>query len=362
MRLTDEQIGAELRALRKTPSEKFAAELDAWAAEGFPSLRELQGPEAEGPAPRGIKRLFAFATRRPAIAALAGGAVIVLVASVSVTAFLESNRSTTPTGIEPFLSAPAVKNGESVPQSAQGPGSSAAGTTVPPATLLSRPHNGRSQVQERSASIGLSSDAGKVQGAADGVIQVTDRYNGLVDSSTVHVGGSNGHASFALRIPTIHLNDAMADLSDLGHVTSLDQGSSNVTGSYADAGKAYRDAQAKVASLLEQLHSASSPSGAASVQQQLVVARQQLAAARVALRDLKQRVTLTPVSVQITAHGDGNWSIGDAADNAVGVLEAIAGAMLVALAVLVPLGALLALGWLGTRELNRRRREAALDR
>jgi hypothetical protein len=30
-------------------------------------------------------------------------------------------------------------------------------------------------------------------------------------------------------------------------------------------------------------------------------------------------------------------------------------------AVLLPLAALLALGWLGTREVNRRRREAALD-
>ena len=38
MRLTDEQIDAELSALRETPTERFAAELDAWTAEGFPSL------------------------------------------------------------------------------------------------------------------------------------------------------------------------------------------------------------------------------------------------------------------------------------------------------------------------------------
>jgi hypothetical protein len=68
------------------------------------------------------------------------------------------------------------------------------------------------------------------------------------------------------------------------------------------------------------------------------------------------------VSVEITAQGDGSWSIGDAADDAIGVLEAIAGALLITLTVLVPLAALTSLGYLGARELNRRRREAALDR
>src|SRR5215207_5364817 len=39
MRLTDEQIGAELRALRETPSEEFAATLDSRAAAGFPAAK-----------------------------------------------------------------------------------------------------------------------------------------------------------------------------------------------------------------------------------------------------------------------------------------------------------------------------------
>jgi hypothetical protein len=193
------------------------------------------------------------------------------------------------------------------------------------------------------------------------VLEVTDRYDGIVDSSNVHSGGSNARASFELRIPTQHLQNAISDISDLGRVTLLDQASNNVTGSYVDAGKAYKDARARVDSLLEDLQNASSPSAADAIKQQLVVARQQLAAARAALRGIKGRVAYTPVSVEITAQGDGSWSIGDAANDAVGVLEAIGGAALVTLAVLVPLGALLALGWLGARELRRRRREAALN-
>jgi hypothetical protein len=40
MRLTDEQIGAELRALRPTPSESFAAMLDRRAGAGFPAVKQ----------------------------------------------------------------------------------------------------------------------------------------------------------------------------------------------------------------------------------------------------------------------------------------------------------------------------------
>jgi hypothetical protein len=360
MRLTDEQIGAELHTLREVPSERFAAELDAWAAEGFPSLKEIDGPSEASQRPR-MKRLLDFAARRPALAALGSGAVIVLVVGVAVAGYLGShNDQRRLDGFQPFSINGSEKAG-SAAASGEGSDLSAQTPSVQP-QVSSRPRNGRSQVQERSASLGLATDADKLQDAADGVVQVTDRYDGFVDSSTVHVGGSRGHASFALRIPTAHLNDAMSDLSDLGHVTSSDTGSTNVTGSYADAVKTFRDAQAKVDSLLQDLQNATSPSAAASIQQQLVVAREQLAAARAALRGIKQHVALTPVNVQITAQGDGSWTIGDAADDAVGVLEAIGGAMLIALAVLVPLAALIALGCLGTRKLTRRQRETALDR
>jgi hypothetical protein len=259
-------------------------------------------------------------------------------------------------------SAPGVAGSTAGP--AQGefvaPGTGLPPTPVPP--IGTRPRNGLPQIQEHSASLNLSTDADKLQGAANGVVDVADRYTGFVDSSDMRAGGSLGHASFALRIPTAHLQEALADLSGLGHVTLLNQGSVNVTDAYVSAGKAYADSRAKVDALLADLRSPSSPSEAASIRQQLVVARQELAAARVGLRGVKQRVALTPVSVEITAQGDGSWSIGDAADEAGKVLEAIGGATLIALAVLVPLGALTALGWAGSRELRRRRREAPLDR
>jgi uncharacterized protein DUF4349 len=343
MRLTDEQIGAELTELRPTPNDAFATRLDRRVAAGFPSGSRTESGDRE----------LTWGRLLPALGALAAVAVVVVVINNNSGPRLASNHSAT-------TSAPAQAT---APTGRDLQGQSSAQVASPaPVPRASRPRNGRTPLQEQTASLGLATDAGKLQDTADGVAQVTDRYDGFVDSSTVHVGGAHGHASFALRIPTAHLNDAMSDLSDLGHVTSSDTGSTNVTGSYVDAAKAYRDAQAKVASLLDELRNASSPTEAASIKRKIVVARQQLAATREALRGIKQHVALTPVNVQITAQGDGNWSIGDASDDAVSVLEAIGGALLIALAVLVPLAALSVAVWLGARELHRRQREAPLDR
>jgi hypothetical protein len=346
MRLTDEQIGAELYALRETPNESFAASLDRRVDAGFPAAKSRD-------------RQLTWGRLGLVLAPLAAAAAVVLVIS--------NNNQMNGTGDDAISGAArperiAPATGEEL----QGRAAAPTETVVPPVAPAlpdgSRPRNGRAQIQELSAALGLSTDAGKLQEAADGVVEVTDRYDGFVDSSDVHVGGRQSHASFSLRIPAADLRNALDDLSDLGRVTMRDEGSVNVTGAYVDAGKAFREARAKVDALLGQLRSADSPAEAAAIREQLVPARQELAATRAALRGVKQRVTYAPVSVQIRADGDGSWSIGDAADDAVGVLEAIAGAALIALAVLVPIAALLVLGWLGARELSRRRREATLDR
>jgi hypothetical protein len=353
MRLTDEQIGAELYALRETPSEDFAARLDRRVGAGFPAAKK-----------RSRDRELTWRLLAPVLTGLAAIAVLAVVIGRSGGTESASIDASKPgASLETIRPAPGQQAfGRDQQLKAAPP--AVAGNAAPPTPAPvpgSRPRNAHAQIQELSAALGLSTDAGKLQGAADGVVQVTNRYDGFVDSSDVHVGGSNGHASFTLRIPAAHLRDALDDLSGLGRVVTRDEGSANVTGAYVDAGEAFHQARAKVDSLLAELRSASSATEAAAIRQQLVTARQELAAARTALRGMKGRVTYAPVSVQIRANGDGSWSIGDAAGDAGDILRAIAGGTLVTLAVLVPLAALLALGWLGTRELNRRRRDAALD-
>lgn len=221
---------------------------------------------------------------------------------------------------------------------------------------------GRDRVQETSASLTLSARLDEVQDVADGVVSVTDRYHGFVEGSTVNVGEHSGRANFSLRIPSANLQAALSDLSDLGHVVSRNEGSADITGSFVSAGERFKDARAAVRRILEQLETAVSASEIAALRQQLSFARSELASARSQLRQVKQRAALSTVTVAITSAGDGpGWSIGDAADDAVGVLEALAGAALVTLAVLVPLGALLAGAWYGTAGVRRRRRESGLS-
>ena len=62
-----------------------------------------------------------------------------------------------------------------------------------------------------------------------------------------------------------------------------------------------------------------------------------------------------------TTSGGGGFGLHQAGHDALRVLEVSAGVALIALAVLVPIGILAALGWWVGLTLQRRRRERALD-
>jgi Domain of unknown function (DUF4349) len=84
------------------------------------------------------------------------------------------------------------------------------------------------------------------------------------------------------------------------------------------------------------------------------------------LNGVERQGRFATVNVDVTASGpgsgqDGDWSLGEALDDAGRVLEVIGGIALVGLAVLVPLAALGALAWLIATRIRHRRRERALD-
>ena len=84
---------------------------------------------------------------------------------------------------------------------------------------------------------------------------------------------------------------------------------------------------------------------------------------------MRNRANYATVGVEVTgaarkhaaAPSGGSWTPGDAAHDAVRVLEVSAGVALIALAVLVPLALVGAAGGFAAVALRRRRREAALS-
>src|SRR5436305_7814724 len=156
MRLSDERIGAELRALRPAPVRDFAAELDRRMAGGFAPEPEsghsgVARPRAPWRAPPLHRR-----TLLPALGALALSAVVIAV----IASNSGNGGGGAPTG-RPELLQPTTGGGVSPSASVAAPRQSggaqeALPPTAPAPPIGGRPRNGQPQVQQRSASVGLS--------------------------------------------------------------------------------------------------------------------------------------------------------------------------------------------------------------
>jgi hypothetical protein len=357
MKLRDEELTGELRAMRPEIDPDFGAELDAWAAEGFPPA----GPEPKRSRPRGLRL-------RPLLPRLAVAASVLLALVVSVSVL-----STVDGGSDDSGGDSAGQGSiESAPSSGQDSDGGAARESIEPAPTTLPPEPpappreqlkpGQERIQERSASMTLSADPDEVAEVADGVVEVTERYDGIVVSSEVDTGGDRARASFDLRVPTQNLQAALADLSDLASVAERNEGTLDVTARFVSAEERFADAKAEVDALVEQLGEADSADEIAQIRAQLQVARGELAAARSELRSLKQRADFSTLGVTVVGDGDADgWTFGDAIDDAGSVLEDLGGATIVALAVIVPLGLVAAALWFGLGAARRRTRERALD-
>jgi hypothetical protein len=216
---------------------------------------------------------------------------------------------------------------------------------------------------ERSTSLSLATAPGDLQEAADGVVREAKAAGGIVASSQVVAAGDGGSASFVLRVPDDRASAAVARISALADVVSLSESTQDITGSYTSAQDRLADARDERAALLRALGRAGTGDEADRLERRLRRARSRVARAEGDLRSLRRRTTSSRIDVSIEARdgagGVGTWTPGDAARDALRVLEVGAGVALVAGAVLLPF-VLLALLAAGARRARRRRREAAL--
>jgi len=360
-----EQLVHDVRATAPPMSPVFAARLERELAGDFPAC----APRPKARRPRRWLLLPAAGTLAVALVAL----VVVLgqgggddaATSLSSTegepgspAVLEDSRGG---GGADSASAPARGV---APQPSRRPPPVSARAPSPPA--VARP-GGPRKVQ-RTADLVLETPAGKIDATSDDVIRTVDRFDAVVASSSIGSDDSSGgEATFDLRIPTDRLDDALAALSKLGHVAERRQNLQDITGSFSSVQDRLSDARAERRGLLRALGRATTRAQIDSLRARLRIVRGTIGRLNGDLASLRRRADLSRVSVTVrgVAGGGGvsggRWSPGDAAHDALRVLEIMAGVAVIALSIALPLGLLgLAIGLTG-RAVRRRDRERALD-
>ena len=362
-------MARDLRAARPEPPAGFAAELDELAASGF---------AGSGPRLRSDRLRTWLAGIRPMQVLGPAGAIAAVAIVVSVAVIRSDGGDGPADSTTPAQTTAAPAGGaagsaqEAAPTDMSGGGRGTptdAVTQAPPETRFRASDaqrlapGQRNRAIESSASVGLSADGDEFDDVSDGVVDVTDRYDGLVVSSDESTSGDTSRASFELAIPSGRLQDALADLSELAHVESRSETTDDITAPTVNARANLTDARAEVEALLAQLAEADTPAETREIRARLDIARAQVAEARDDLRRLERRADFATVDVTVTSDGsgDGDWGVEEALDDVGGVLSTAAGVALVSLAVLIPLALALALIALAYRLTVRRGRERALD-
>jgi hypothetical protein len=249
----------------------------------------------------------------------------------------------------------------------------AAPESIPPAPSPGSPRSDAREHRkvERSARIVLAARPRDIDTVSARIQEVTRQQGGFVVSSTVSTSTNGGHGEFELRIPTRNLDAAMAALSRLGAVRERAQSAQDITAQSVSARSRLKDARTERKSLLGQLADATTLEEAEAIRERLRIVSREIEGARAEVRRVNNRAAFSTVAVTLVAdrgavapgaeEDDGTWSPADAANDAVRVLEVVAGVTLIVLAVAIPLGLVVLLAALMLRLARRRRREHALD-
>lgn len=318
---------------------------------------------------------------------LAGAAATVLVGlAVGIGQLGDQGSSPGPGPVRPAALQDAdsgVGAGQPAEPEAAGSGASAVGSKVGPHVTregggsilppVPAPNDGLAPGQaeravERSAQITISGDPGEVRRMADEVVAITDRIGGIVVSASVSDRPESPAASTAwleVAVPVERLDRALAEISDVGSVTSREQTDFDVTAEAVSAGNRLRNARETRNALRGRLEQAADSEEIASLRRRLMRAERRVAARKADVQRLANRTQFARIGVGVVGEGhgkDGSWSLDDAWSDALEVLRTMAGVALVTTAVVLPLAILAGLIYLLARRRRGRAREAALDR
>jgi hypothetical protein len=365
----DDQLIAELRALRPTPHPEFTAELDQRAATGFP--RRSRPPRLS------LGRLRTVPPRRLLIPA---GGVAVLVIAVTTAVIATNDREQESSGGGSLLSLTAPASEEPAPATEES-ASEASGTAAEAEeagaslnfdgsggyTRGSAPLDNRAV--ERSATLVLGAAPDDVGEDSAKVFEAVHAHDGIVMRSSTREGEPDeAGATFELLIPSAKLGDALAELSAIDAVRSRHEATADITAPTVNVTELLSDSRARIDSLLGQLESAETESEREAVEAELRQERRHRARLRSQLQNLQRRADLSRVLVRIetgakeeSGTGGGTWGIDDALGDAGQILAVAAAVAVVGLAILGPIALIALLAWLTHRAWVRRERRRVLS-
>lgn len=394
-----EALVSDLRDERPEPEPRFEAELDAWAAAGFPRGERpgaLASGDGSGATTGGFFNRFSPNGPRgwSPIAATAATLVVIVVSVAQLGDFgADNDQPTMATQSEDSAGDAAAPEQEAATEeSADGlselnrgalDGQSTDGrlrdALVAPAVEDSsrglagnRPGLSRGQKKrqlDREAELTLATPADEVPDVTNDAIDVVEDANGVVLNSRVTGTEEVARATLELQVPTETLDDTLAALSELADVKSRSEDAVDITRSFVAARDDLRGLRAERVSLVGRIRAATTDAEVDALQAQLAAVNNQIVNAQNELAEVKTRAQFSDVSVIITSDGaqvggeedEGGWSFGDALGDAGRVLEVGAGVALISAAVLFPLAIIAAIAYITVAAMNRRARERALD-
>jgi hypothetical protein len=356
------ELGELLREAPPRPDPGWASGLDARMRAGFPKPARRSPWAILKPYRRALVPVVSFACVALLVvglstANLGGDAETMSGGGGSSGELRETSRDQSGDGAASSAEPPASEDSAVAPKMAPAPGGG------------SPRSDGRTRrAQERSAALTLAARPRQIEAVAAGILRVTDATGGFVASSSVS-GGSGSGGTFELRIPVRRLDKAIADLSRLAKVRERTQSSRDITAETVSARERLRESRREREGLLRALANAATLNETEAVKARLRDVNREIATARSSLRRVVNRASYANVSVQLVSErgavapidDDGRWTPGDAARDALRVLEVAAGIAVVVLALLVPLALIGGLGAGAARLVGRRRRERALD-
>jgi hypothetical protein len=359
-----------LRDVRPAPDPDWAVKLDARVAARFPA-----------PVPRWKAKLHALRDHMAALTlttATAAALVSIVVVGVNMDNSGDDEGSVAMTAEAPTSDSSGGAGGSNESDS-DGSGSSGnSGSSTAPkqasgpqpssaaAPLADAPASDRAVL--RNAAITLSTPPDQVESMVDRAIALVDGLGGFVQTSEVSSSGSRASATLTVKIPSARLDSGLAQISKLAHVKSRSQQAQDVTDQRSSLEAAVRDARADRDGLRARLAKAATDKERSSLRARLDRASRRVTRAERQVAALGQEVAYATVELSVVGErrsgaavpGD-RWTPGDAIGDAGRVLEVVAGVLVIALAILVPLGILAVLAALGNRVITRRRRDRALE-